>query len=480
MLGPASFQHAHQTPQYGYQNHDPTQFAMTQQQQQYHRPHCFVPQVAKYQPGYHPPPPQVQTHLQLAPMDLYAYERNQPSHSHVDLNLPLQHFPMAYALGQSSSGPVAVPSFPRGPPRKPKRSGHALWVGNLPSTATVLSLKDHFSRDATLEIRSLFWISRSNCAFVNYQSESACAAAMERFHNSGFHGFRLVCRPSGASTGKLDSSTIAGSPWPAFNSDSAPKGLDYGIVTGRLPDQIIVDSAPAVPGTTGTEGPPSRPAITKVSEMFFIMKSLTLQDLEASVQNGIWATQSHNEPRLNEAFDNADKVYLVFSANKSGAYFGYARMVSSIAGGAVSDGSVPSFQPLTSSGGPRSTPTPATETAPRGRVVDDSARGTIFWEAELSGEESASLNKGLEGGSGGQDLGRTFRIEWISTAQLPFYRTRGLRNPWNSNKEVKIARDGTALEPSIGRRLVQMFHWDTQIAALPHQMQSGDRSYLMA
>jgi hypothetical protein len=32
------------------------------------------------------------------------------------------------------------------------------------------------------------------------------------------------------------------------------------------------------------------------------VKSLTLQDLELSVRNGIWATQSHNEDVLNKAF----------------------------------------------------------------------------------------------------------------------------------------------------------------------------------
>jgi hypothetical protein len=359
---------------------------MVQQQQQYHSPQDFVPRVAEYQPEYRPLPPQVRTQLQLARMDPYAYDRNQPNHSQVGSGSPLQHFLIAYALGQSRSGPVAIPSLPRGPPCKPKRSGHALWVGNLPPTATIISLKDLLSRDATLEIRSLFLISKSSCAFVNYRSESAFIAAKKRFHDSSFHGFRIVCRPSRVSTGTSNSSTIAGSPWPAFNSDSAPKRLDYGVVTDGLPDPIIVDSATAAPDTIDTQGSSSRSAITKVSEMFFIMKSLTLQDLKVSVRNGIWATQSHNELRLNQAFDNANRVYLIFSANKSGAYFGYARMVSSIAGGAVSEGSVPSFQPLTSSGGPRSIPTPATETAPRGRIVDDSVRGTIFWEAELPGE----------------------------------------------------------------------------------------------
>ncbi|KAH0394696.1 hypothetical protein KCU89_g11092, partial [Aureobasidium melanogenum] len=84
-----------------------------------------------------------------------------------------------------------TPSYPRGPPRKPRQSGHALWVGNLPPGTTIGALKDHFSREATKDIESLFLISKSNCAFVNYRTEAACAAAMVRFHDSRFQGVRL-------------------------------------------------------------------------------------------------------------------------------------------------------------------------------------------------------------------------------------------------------------------------------------------------
>jgi hypothetical protein len=112
---------------------------------------------------------------------------------------------------------------------------------------------------------------------------------------------------------------------------------------------------------------------------------------------------------------------------------------------------------------PKSIPTPATEWAPRGKIIDDSARGTIFWEAELSDAEleddvPESQEERHVDGAVAQSWGKPFKIEWVSTNRLPFYRTRGLRNPWNANREVKIARDGTELEPSVGDRLVQMFH----------------------
>ncbi|KAJ4344455.1 uncharacterized protein N0V89_012197 [Didymosphaeria variabile] len=264
------------------------------------------------------------------------------------------------------TGPVS--SIPRGPPRKPKQSGHALWVGNLPPGTTVIALKDHFSRDATKDIESLFLISKSNCAFVNYRTETSY--------------------------------------------------------------------------------------------------------LELSLRNGIWATQSHNEEALNNAFETAENVYLIFSANKSGEYFGYARMASRI----LEDdgqliGSVPKPDNiLEATDVPKSIPTPATEFAPRGRIIDDSARGTIFWEAELTDSEGEEDHPDKEDAqvdgeapAVAQSWGKPFRIEWISTTRLPFYRTRGLRNPWNANREVKIARDGTELEPGVGERLLQMFRGPSSI-----------------
>ncbi|KAI0249036.1 YT521-B-like domain-containing protein [Lactifluus subvellereus] len=51
--------------------------------------------------------------------------------------------------------------------------------------------------------------------------------------------------------------------------------------------------------------------------------------------------------------------------------------------------------------------------------------------------------------------GRPFRVNWVQTNRLPFLRTRHLRNPWNHGREVKVSRDGTELEPSIGQQLLE-------------------------
>jgi hypothetical protein len=57
-----------------------------------------------------------------------------------------------------------------------------------------------------------------------------------------------------------------------------------------------------------------------------------------------------------------------------------------------------------------------------------------------------------------ESWGKPFKIRWIKTERLPFHRTRHLRNPWNSDREVKVSRDGTEVEPSVGQRLLD--EWD--------------------
>ncbi|KAL8657617.1 MAG: hypothetical protein Q9226_001743 [Calogaya cf. arnoldii] len=383
---------------------------------------------------------------------------------------------LGYGLGSGAmfgrSGPISgpIPSSPRGPPRKPKQSGHALWVGNLPSGTQVIDLKDHFSLEATKTIESVFLISKSNCAFVNYRSDEACAAAMTRFHDSRFQGVRLVCR------------LRRGAPGPASGVPTGPATLLPAIAASQSAIESIRQNrevSSRAEAMVQADDADRCQVSAKGSNKFFIMKSLTVEDMELSVRNSIWATQAHNEEALNKAFGTAENVYLIFSANKSGEYFGYARMTSPITeevaatlDWAPKPGAVVDDPEL-----PRAIPTQATEWAPKGRIIDDSARGTIFWEADPEDSELATLVDGEvekpeeadptdvaeehdepTAQSGAQAFGKPFKIEWLATNRLPFYRTRGLRNPWNANREVKIARDGTELEPSVGRRLLQMFH----------------------
>ncbi|KAF5963893.1 hypothetical protein FBULB1_13104 [Fusarium bulbicola] len=361
-------------------------------------------------------------------------------------------------LKQTSDGTERRKSAVRGPPRKPRQSGHAIWIGNLPPQTDLMSLVHHVCKEA-VGLESLFLISKSNCAFANFKDEETCTAAQQKLHDSKFQSVRLVSR--------LRKSTVEGAA-----GVTAPTGPSVATtvvkadqVADKSPSQSMIASPASEPSTTIKLGVASEE--TPQTDKFFILKSLTVEDLELSVSTGIWATQSHNEEALNNAFKDADSVYLVFSANKSGEYYGYARMISQInEDPAAAIEFAPTAQATTDLDLPKAIPTEANEQAPKGRIIDDSARGTIFWEADrddadaLSDAESeASSTKSNAGDEGAaKTWGKPFKLEWLSTSRLPFYRTRGLRNPWNSNREVKIARDGTELEPSVGRRLIGLFN----------------------
>jgi hypothetical protein len=109
--------------------------------------------------------------------------------------------------------------------------------------------------------------------------------------------------------------------------------------------------------------------------------------------------------------------------------------------------------------------TPMTGHAEEGHSRDERTRATIFWDAMLVKDEGeqAPANQVDELGERaleamGFALCKSFQVKWVSTNRVPFYRTRGLRNAWNANREVKIAQDGAQLEPSIGKSLIQLFH----------------------
>lgn len=69
-----------------------------------------------------------------------------------------------------------------------------------------------------------------------------------------------------------------------------------------------------------------------------------------------------------------------------------------------------------------------------------------------------------------QAWGQPFKVEWLCTERLPFYSTRHLRNPWNQDREIKVSRDGTEVEPGVGQQLLEQ--WRT-LAAAPVVMETS-------
>lgn len=429
------------------------QMMMGAQQPNHHMPPGYYYQPPAPGPGYHQGMPQPMMASQY-----YGHNMMMGDMKGLPLSPTVDEVGSQYtqASQDASDGNSRIV---RGPPRKPRQSGHAIWIGNLPPQTDLMSLVHHACKEAP-GLESLFLISKSNCAFANFKDEATCIAAQQGLHDSKFQSVRLVSR--------LRKSTVEGA-----TGVTAPTGPAATVETSAPQEAPVEIEKPTVDKEEATEATPIDAQATSDGEgtapkdKFFILKSLTVEDLELSVRTGIWATQSHNEEVLNNAFQAVDNVYLVFSANKSGEYYGYARMVSSInEDPEAAIQFAPKVQTANDMDLPKAIPTEATEFAPKGRIIDDSARGTIFWEAERENaesdeEEESDTSSGIpvDGDMAATKAwGKPFKLEWLSTTRLPFYRTRGLRNPWNSNREVKIARDGTELEPSVGRRLIGLFN----------------------
>ncbi|KAG6083452.1 hypothetical protein E4U15_001984 [Claviceps sp. LM218 group G6] len=342
------------------------------------------------------------------------------------------------------------------PARRPRESGHALWIGNLPPHTDLMTLVKHICKKTT-GLESLFLIPKSNCAFANYKDEATCSAARQKLNNSRFQSAFLISRLRRNAAGCTSRLSATGHGAKAVESAASnERETEVGASNGESSSAGSLSKI-ILPVIRPTRQVQNRGAVDR----FFVLKSLTAEDLDESVRTGIWATQSHNEERLNAAFRSAANVYLFFSANKTGEYYGYARMVSEI----DEDSDAPiKFAPrimMTSEIDlPKEIPTEATDFFPRGMIIDDSARGTIFWEAERANTDESETRSNESGATEERSntWGKPFQLEWLSTARVPFVCTRGLRNPWNSNREVRIARDGTELETSVGLRMVRFFN----------------------
>jgi hypothetical protein len=187
---------------------------------------------------------------------------------------------------------------------RPVYIGHAIWIGNLPPQTDLMSLVHHVCKEAE-GLESLFLISKSNCAFANFKDEPASIAAQRKLHDSKFQTVRLVSR--------LRKSTVEG---PA--GVTAPTGPALSVAQADPPGETTTNAVEAAAEEEGVKIPSAAVASGQgesesasaqvvdggppLKDRFFILKSLTIEDIELSARTGIWATQAHNEETLNKAF----------------------------------------------------------------------------------------------------------------------------------------------------------------------------------
>lgn len=572
---------------------------------------------------------------------------------------PVSNSPLMFARPESYAPPSSIATVPPCPqserpivrrayhPNPPShRSEWVMWIGNVPSGTTHDELwrflkcppstgNESFEPEDN-GVSSIFLISRSNCAFVNFDTEEHLRRAIVQFNGKQLHpherrGPRLVCRARrkeddlragvggqrgvGIHTRYIREQSQQGQ----MNKQVTPSEDDQSS-TGRRSSISSESGHPLAmaaslqssdeeatrarqgsqPGDSVKAQSSSSYASTNSSflsrhfpKRLFILKSLTQYDLDLSVKNGLWATQKHNEAVLDQAYRTSSEVILIFSVNKSGEFYGYARMAGRILKGehrvswashadppatSVSssrrepDGSSPlvnsdqSFftpsenrlveespmpftphsggtssnkpspmEPHRSSapaalgprpGGEFSAEPPARKFSLResgkaksaagliskdfinatpeivldknapGRAVRNkgSTDGTKSVVSALQAVEEENNSISSDDGDAGEEQpkddvvpsmaknagndeqqawGQPFKVEWLCTDRLPFYCTRHLRNPWNQDREIKISRDGTEVEPGVGQQLLEQ--WRT-LAAAPTAMETSKSS----
>ena len=132
---------------------------------------------------------------------------------------------------------------------------------------------------------------------------------------------------------------------------------------------------------------------------YFIIRSANQENVMISKEHGEWATTRSNEAKLNEAYSSIPHVFLIFAVSKTFYFQGIARMSSPI-----------------------------------------SNKIGIFW-------------KNIDA----IKLGGCFKVQWITSTPLSFNRIVNLTNSYNDNEPLRKSRDGTEIDPKVGRELCLMF-----------------------
>ncbi|KAG0002187.1 hypothetical protein BGZ79_003438 [Entomortierella chlamydospora] len=387
--------------------------------------------------------------------------------------------------------------------KKPKELDKAMWVGNVLSDTTMAELQAIFEAEPTEaegDIQhdipeSIFILSKSNCAFVNYSSHEAVDRAVLRFHDREFKNTRLVCRPrkdpaSDPYSNKMTSPSryqqqqhhhgqlpYMPDAMGYYGNDNSlmPQRMDGGELDHhqhvlseaqsrmermRLEGSSPFDSSSSC-GDGSALGQPQRKSkgsskksrstssLGYVESRYFILKSLNEEDLKLSVQYGVWATQDHLVPILNEAFANTKNVYLVFSANKSGEFFGCARMMDSI--------STENEAALLSTDKKDEIWKPDVEIP-----LSPEMKAKMLEEIEQAAKEGKTItNEEAEviarASTTTKSWGIRFPVRWIHVHKVPFSKTTHMLNPLYENREVKVSKDGTEVDPTVGEQLLNLF-----------------------
>lgn len=177
------------------------------------------------------------------------------------------------------------------------------------------------------------------------------------------------------------------------------------------PPQVFGDVQPAYQSHDNVEALFSREEfeVAVSRARFFIIRSSNQENVMISKEHGEWATTRSNEAKLNEAYASSPHVFLIFAVSKTFYFQGIARMSSPI-----------------------------------------SNKIGIFW-------------KNIDA----IKLGGCFKVQWVTSIPLSFNRVVNLTNSYNDNEPLRKSRDGTEIDPKVGRELCLMFEVPFRDKSIP-------------
>ncbi|KAF9215682.1 hypothetical protein BGZ59_000651 [Podila verticillata] len=334
--------------------------------------------------------------------------------------------------------------------KKPKELDKAMWVGNVLNDTTVAELQAVFEAPPTEAEGDIPHDVPEDPGDPYASLKGSSTGRHHQQHHPG-HLF-------------MPESAYYGDHLLEARTDRLSEHSSLSEVQMRM-DHMRLDGSPLDSSSSGGEGPltlahlkykdkasskksRSSSSLGYPDSRYFILKSLSEEDLKLSVQYGVWATQDHLVPILNEAFNTTKDVYLIFSANKSGEFFGYARMMGMISKELEDEMDAATSDKIWQ---------PAID-LPLSPELKASMLVAVE-EAEKEGKpiSTQEAEKIALASTTTKSWGIKFPIQWIHVHKVPFSKTARMYNPYYENREVKVSKDGTELEPSVGQQLMALF-----------------------
>jgi hypothetical protein len=148
----------------------------------------------------------------------------------------------------------------------------------------------------------LNYITKSQCAFIQVESDFDLEQLIKDLNGSQFKGSTLACRiRSNNASIAAGTSPPRHSPRASFGTLSTSTANATGIPSVDFVPTVEM-SLTALSDSLADESSVSLTQGLTFENRYFIMKSFTVDDFKISMDKGCWATQHKNEPALNRAF----------------------------------------------------------------------------------------------------------------------------------------------------------------------------------